>query len=86
LKKNISDSFPENPLRQNNEKAKLANPFSLNEWIDKHKQEFLHGSPISLFPDQFQTRVYIIPQGQHIIDCSTGDVWLWQHVCHYFTF
>jgi hypothetical protein len=86
LKINISDSFPANPLRANDEKTKLDNPFSLNEWIDKHKQDFSHGSPVNLFPDHFQTRVYIIPQGQHMIDCSSGDVWLWQHVSYYFPF
>jgi hypothetical protein len=63
--------------------VKLSNPFPLDEWIDKHKEDFSHGSPIGLFSDQFQTRTYIIPQGQHMIDCATGDVWLWQHVCCY---
>ncbi len=56
----------------------------MNEWIDKHKEDFSHGSPVSLFPDQFQSKIYIISQGQHMIDCSTGDVWLWQHVSSYF--
>ena len=84
MKKSISDSFPETPLRVNNDKINLANPFSLNEWIDQHKQDFSQGSPVSLFPDRFQTRVYIISHGQQTIDCSTGDVWLWQHVSHSF--
>lgn len=76
----FSDSFPEIPLRNNNDKIKIADPFSLNDWIAKHKDDFLQGEPLSLFPDRFQTRVYVIAQGQHMIDCSTGDVWLWQHV------
>ncbi len=80
---NILDSFPEKPLRINNEKIKLNDPFPLSEWIDKHKEEFSHGSLISLFPDQFQTRAYVISKGHHMIDCSTGDVWLWQHVSYY---
>jgi len=46
------------------------------------KKEFLNGEQISLFPDKFQTRAYVIPKGQHTIDCSTGDVWLWQHKGH----
>jgi len=80
---NILDSYLENPPVPNNEKIKLNNPVSLNEWIDKHTEEFSHSTPISLFPDQFQTRVYVISRGQHMIDCSTGDVWLWQHVRNY---
>ena len=76
----ISDSFPEIPLRNNNEKIKIADPFSLDDWITKHKENLSQGQPVSLFPDRFQTRVYVIGQGQHMIDCSTGDVWLWQHV------
>lgn len=79
-KKNILDSFPEKPHRFNNENVKLSNPFSLDEWIDKHKEEFTQGRSISVFPNQSQTRVYVISKGQHLIDCSTGDVWLWQHV------
>ena len=60
------------------------NPFSLNEWIDKHKQELSHASPISLFSDEFQTRLYMYSKGQHMINCANGDVWLWQHVSNYF--
>lgn len=81
----ILDSYIENPPVPSNDKIKLSNPVSLNEWIDKHEEEFSHGHPISLFPDQFQTRFYIIPKGHHMIDCSTGDVWLWQHVSNYFS-
>ncbi|CAF1106495.1 unnamed protein product [Adineta steineri] len=76
------DSFPKNPPLKNNEKITINNPFSLNEWIDKHKEDLSHGHPISLFPDQFQTRVSVISKGQHTIDCSNGDVWLWQHKGH----
>ncbi|CAF1033102.1 unnamed protein product [Adineta steineri] len=76
------DSFPKNPPLKNNEKIIINNPFSLNEWIDKHKEDLSHGHPISLFPDQFQTRVSVISKGQHTIDCSNGDVWLWQHKGH----
>ena len=79
----ILDSYPKNPPVLDDEKAKLTDPFSLNKWIDKHKEEFSHGSSISLFPDQFQTRAYVISKGHHMIDCSTGDVWLWQHVSNY---
>lgn len=78
--RSISDSFPETPPRSNNEKVKISEPFSLDQWIAQHKDDFTQGSPISLFPDRFQTRVYVISRGQHKIDCSTGDVWLWQHV------
>jgi len=77
-----SDSYPEKPLVKNNEKIKLDNPFSLNQWIDEHQKELLQGEPISLFSDKFQTRAYIVPKGQHTIDCSPGDVWLWQHKGH----
>jgi len=77
-----ADSFPEQPHRQNNDKIKLNNPFSLNEWIDKHKDEFSNSSSVSLFPDEFQTRALVISKGEHKIDCSTGDVWLWQHKGH----
>ena len=78
--RSISDSFPKTPLRSNNEKVKISEPFSLDQWIAQHKDNFTQGSPISLFPDRFQTRVYVISHGQHTIDCSIGDVWLWQHV------
>jgi len=74
------DSFPQQPPRVNNEKIKLSEPFSLNDWIDKHREDFQKNSSLSLFDDEYQSRVYILSQGQHQIECSTGDVWLWQHV------
>ncbi|CAF0963340.1 unnamed protein product [Rotaria sordida] len=77
-----ADSYLENPPVQNNEKIKLDYPFSLNEWIDKHEEEFSNGKPISLFPDKFQARIYVMPKGQHLIDCSNCDVWLWQYKGH----
>ncbi|UJR25981.1 hypothetical protein I4U23_007329 [Adineta vaga] len=74
-----ADSYLQDPPVKNNEKIKLDNPFSLNDWLDQHKEELIHGHPISLFPDRFQTRVWAFPKGEHMINCSTGDVWLWQH-------
>lgn len=76
-----SDSFPEPPLRSNNEKVQLQKPFSLNDWIEKHREDFRQRPSISLFPEGFQTRVYMLSKGPHTIHNSTGDVWLWQHVC-----
>lgn len=67
-------------MRINDEKIRLPPPFSLNQWLVKHEEELAKGRVISLFPEIFQTRVYIIGQGQHSIDCSSGDVWLWQQV------
>lgn len=77
-----ADSFPQQPPRVNNEKIKLSEPFSLNDWIDKHREDFQKNSSLSLFDDEYQSRVYILSQGQHQIECSTGDVWLWQHQGH----
>ena len=76
----LSDSIVQDPPVKNNEKAKLSDPFALNQWIDEHKEQFSRGQPISLFPDRFQTRVWVFPKGEHTIDCANGDVWLWQHV------
>ncbi|CAF3939746.1 unnamed protein product [Rotaria sp. Silwood2] len=77
-----ADSYLENPPVQNDEKMKLDNPLSLDEWIDKHAEELSLGKSINLFRDGFQTKVYVIPKGQHLIKCSNGDVWLWQHKGH----
>ncbi|CAM4865915.1 unnamed protein product [Rotaria socialis] len=76
------DSYPEIPPTQNDDKIKLSDPLLLKEWIDEHEKELSKGSSISLFPDEYQTRVYIIPKGEHLIDCSDGDIWLWQHKGH----
>lgn len=76
----ILDSFPAKPLLNDDNKTHLDQPFSLNEWIDKHRDELNNGNAVSLFPDRFQTRVFIFGKGQHAIECSTGDVWLWQLV------
>lgn len=74
-----ADSFPEQPLRLNDEKTKLQEPFSLDDWIDKHREDFKQNSSISLFSSEFQSRVYVLSKGQHKIECSTCDAWLWQH-------
>jgi hypothetical protein len=81
---NILDSYIENPPVLCDEKAKLGDPFSLDDWINKHKEELSHDQSISLFPEKSQSRIYVIPKGQHNIDCSNGDVWLWQHVSNHF--
>ncbi|CAF1957083.1 unnamed protein product [Rotaria magnacalcarata] len=77
-----SDSYPEIPPTQNDDKIKLSDPFLLKELIDEHEKELSNGSSISIFPDEYQTRVYIIPKGEHLIDCAHGDIWLWQYKGH----
>ena len=76
----LSDSFPAEPLLPDDKKTQLGQPFSLNEWIDKHRDELNNGKAVSLFPDRFQTRVIVLGEGHHEIECSSGDVWLWQLV------
>ncbi|CAF1659880.1 unnamed protein product, partial [Adineta ricciae] len=76
------DSFPQEPPVKNDDKLQLISPFSLNNWLEQHQHDLSREHPISLFPDQYQTRVWIFPKGEHTIDCSTGDVWLWQHKGH----
>lgn len=74
-----ADSFPAKPLIDNNEKIDLGNPFPLNNWIDEHHDELSKGHALSLFAEKFQTRVNVLSQGEHAVDCAAGDVWLWQH-------
>lgn len=79
----VSDSYIKDPPLKNDENAKLEEPFTFSEWIDQHKEELSNGKKLSMFPHEFQTRVYVMSKGHHSVDCCDGDVWLWQHVSSY---
>lgn len=76
--KPIEGTLPENiPVVLDTER-KLEEPFKLQEWIDKNREEIDTNGSKALFGEAYQFSIVMWGAGDESGGCEEAEVWLWQ--------
>ncbi|GBL86780.1 3-hydroxyanthranilate 3,4-dioxygenase [Araneus ventricosus] len=65
------------PIKQDFER-KLGDPFSLQNWLDRHKETLDKEGKKKLFDGQYVSRIDVLGKGEHFPDNDLPETFLWQ--------
>lgn len=64
------------PIKQDTERN-LGEPFSLQDWLDRHREAIDINGKKKLF-EGFVSRIYVLGKGVHVSDADIPETFLWQ--------
>ena len=77
----IPGTIPDDPPYRPDSNRKTADPFSLEDWLDNHKEEINRVGFKNLFDSSYQSNVLIYGQGtSNDLVTDNNEIWLWQLV------
>ncbi|KAJ6634265.1 hypothetical protein lerEdw1_014097 [Lerista edwardsae] len=75
-KPNPDEPLKEMPFPMND--TRVMDPFSFQNWLDEHREEVQRMKSLSLFGDNFETKVTINGAGITKEEGKNADIWIWQ--------
>ncbi|XP_072166148.1 3-hydroxyanthranilate 3,4-dioxygenase-like [Diadema setosum] len=76
--KAIEGTLLEKPPITQDVERKLEDPFSLQEWIEKNREEIASKGSKALFGPDYQFSVVMWGEGDEAGGCEEAEIWLWQ--------